>query len=157
MSTSAPIDDYYSDQSQVIKILSHQSEISLAQTVHNIFAKSLILISASYFEAKLREIVLSCITRRTSNDDIIVNFCQNKGIYRQYNTRFDWDAKNTNKFFKLFGENFATLARRKLSEDQNLADSEKDFVYIGAFAIKLLTEIFLHLYFRIPMRKYIPK
>ncbi len=130
-SVEDPIKSYFEEQSQIIYTLNEQREFSLAQTAQNIFAKSLVLIAASVFETQLREIVVNAISARTNSDSYVLSFCRRKGMDRQYHTWFDWEAKNANSFFKLFGPEADTTAKRIADNDEEVKRSIEDFIFIG--------------------------
>ena len=52
-------------------------------------------------------------------------------IERQYHTLFDWESKNTNKFWSLFGENTKGKVREQLNSDDHLKAAEQAFIELG--------------------------
>jgi hypothetical protein len=108
-----------------------QGEVSLAQTAQNLFAKSLLLISASQFEHGLKEVLTKGIALRSNSDPYIVAFFEKRGISYQYHTWFDWDRRNANKFFSNFGPEFADAVNARLDENNELSDCIVSFLRVG--------------------------
>ena len=68
--------------------------------------------------------------------------CYNlKNLYhppqRQYHTYFDWDEKNANKFFSLFGSDFKDKISKKVEADEELTNSIIAFLELGSIRNKL--------------------
>lgn len=61
---------------------------------------------------------------------VIVAFVDNKAVKRQYHTFFNWDGKNANQFFGLFGDTFKRRAREEI-QTKSLDDAEVAFLSIG--------------------------
>lgn len=52
-------------------------------------------------------------------------------IERQYHTLFDWESKNTNKFWGLFGEETKSKVKERLNSDDHLKATEQAFIELG--------------------------
>lgn len=111
------------------KLLIGKNEISFATEYKGQFAKILLLASASYFETKMTNVVLD--TLDTKNCSLTYNFLSKKALSRQYHTLFDWKGSNANSFFGLFGEGFKEFMKKKVTDDQVLHESIKDFLELG--------------------------
>jgi len=92
----------------------------------------LILSAASFFEHEITQILLNFISKYSNNNPKIFSFTKRKAIDRQYHTYFDWDAKNANKFFSLFGDNFMDTIQNDLKSDEALDKAIRDFLRIGS-------------------------
>jgi hypothetical protein len=131
MSEIRLIENYYAEQSSIIDLLYSRGEVSLAQTAQNLFAKSLLLIAASHFEDRLKDVVISGFAVRSRNDPYINAFFKICGISFQYHAWFDWDRGNANKFYSFFGKEFGEAIKSAIKEDDALSDCVASFVRIG--------------------------
>lgn len=113
-------------------ILLNAAEPSYASTVEGLQAKALLLAAASEFETALTKAVLNFCQRRFSYNSIIPEIIDRKAISRQYHTWFNWDGRNANAFFSLFGKEFKEFASKAVSEDDALDKSIKEFLALGA-------------------------
>ena len=101
------------------------------------YAKALLLAVASGFEAKLAEIVRTicrdCITGDNLRSDAhpLMGLVESKVISREYSKWFDWDAKNANRFFRMFGKGFSDYAQAEVMRNATLSNSIRSFVTIG--------------------------
>ena len=102
--------------------------------------KSLLLAAASYFEQRMTEDVVSFVKVITEDNHVLVHFVQNKAVSRQYHTWFDWDKKNANRFFGLFGEPFKKYMEKLVSEDAELKVSIQAFLEVGIERNRLIHE-----------------
>jgi hypothetical protein len=125
------IDAIYKDFADLAIFLQKAGEVSLLTVVDSTFKKTLAISAASFFEDKIRRILLETVTERSANDKLIHNFIKNKAIERQYHTYFQWRGKNANSFFGLFGEAFRDSAIRDINGDENLSDSITAFLELG--------------------------
>jgi hypothetical protein len=93
------IDSMYEDFTALIEHLEKSQEISFRDIADSTFKKTLVLSAASFFEDKIRNILLNFISEQTKKHELILAFVESKAISRQYHTYFEWDGKNANKFF----------------------------------------------------------
>jgi hypothetical protein len=56
---------------------------------------------------------------------------EQKAVARQYHTYFDWEGRNANRFFALFGTNFRDAARALVQKDDALDGSIRAFLELG--------------------------
>jgi hypothetical protein len=131
MSELGLIETYYAEQNSIIELLYSRGEVSLAQTAQNLFAKSLLLIAASHFEDRLKNVVTSGVAARSGNDPYINAFFKMRGISYQYYAWFDWDKGNANKFYSFFGKQFAEAIKSTIEADEALSECVTSFVKIG--------------------------
>lgn len=127
---------------ELIQFLDNNGEISLRNTVEDNFRKSLLLCVASYFEKRLSDDITDFIHEVTGKNAAAVEFVKNKAIRFQYYTWFAWDARNANKFFSLFGEDFRKYMQSRIKEDQRLDDSVRAFLEIGEERNRLVHQDF---------------
>ena len=119
----------YEDYQEYSLFLEKEGQISFVSDYRNIFSKTLLLSVASYFEDAIRQIIHKILL--TSESNILKEFIENKALNRQYHTFFDWNGKNANSFFGLFGEDFKVFMKQKVKENENLDQSIKDFLFLG--------------------------
>jgi hypothetical protein len=125
------IDMMYEDFSGLLDFLQKAGEVSLQSMVDSTFKKTLALSAASFFEDKIRQILLEIVSDRSSKDELLCNFLKNKAIERQYHTYFDWRGNNANGFFRLFGEIFRDSVGQDIKNNSSLADAIKAFLELG--------------------------
>ncbi len=138
MPNGTVIDGLYEDARAVIKTLEQEAEISLQVAAGDHFRKVLLLAAASYFEHRVCEWVLGFVRERSGGSVLVANFVRNKAIARQYHTWFNWNAKNANQFFGLFGSEFRSemISRVKASDD--LRAGVQAFLELGSERNKLI-------------------
>lgn len=136
------VDRLNGEFSALLQILEDAKEISLRSTADDNFRKSLLMDSASHFEHKMTEHVLNFIHKSTNGNLLATSFVKNKAVSRQYHTWFNWEQRNANSFFGLFGDGFCTFMKEKVGKDQDLADSIRAFLEIGAGRNRLVHQDF---------------
>ena len=133
------IDDYR-DLNQFLMDKGHISE-SVIVTEH--YRKILLLSCASYYEARIVEIIKNFVEVQTS-DDRLSAFVSNKAINRQYHTYFDWSqTNNINSFLGLFGSDFKEKITNEIKVDKILQEQIKAFLTIGSERNKMVHNNFL--------------
>jgi hypothetical protein len=137
------IDRVYADNLQLVELLKKNNEISLITVAEAHFRKGLVLSAASFFEARIREIILDFVKTKSNNCNEISCFVRNKAIERQYHTYFDWkSASNANSFLGLFGDDFKSAVAYAIDKDSNLKDGMQAFLYLGQTRNTLVHENF---------------
>jgi len=122
----------YKEFREMIDYLETNKEISLKIVADDNLKKVLLLSAASYFEDEIKDIILSFVEKNSGNNPMIRSFVKNKALERQYHTYFDWkSAKNANKFFSLFGEEFKNQASGDVKDNSELGESIQAFLEIG--------------------------
>lgn len=86
--------------------------------------------------------VQTFIEYKTQNDECIVSIVKQKAIERQYHTYFDWEGRNANKFFSLFGKTFKEKRLKDVKEDPGLESAIKSFLELGNERNKLVNQNF---------------
>ena len=101
--------------------------------------------AASYFETRLKEILTNFVEKKSSNDSLLTNLVKNKVLERNYHTFFNWEAKNANVFFSIFGEEFKHNACADVNSNEDLKKSIIDFLDLGNNRNKLAHQNFAHI------------
>ncbi len=128
---STIIDRLYRENEDLLNYLRDKGEISFLSDVEDTFRKTLLLAVASYFESELVNGLLSFFIQHTKHADLILHFIQNKAVKRQYHTYFDWDGKNANSFFGLFGDGFKNYLKAEIENDLDLDKGIRAFLELG--------------------------
>lgn len=128
---SERIERQYQDSKELYEYLIGKGEISFATYIDSVYKKVLVLSAASFFESTISKQISEYATKVSGADKRLVTLVQGKVIERQYHTLFDWNAKNTNSFWKLFGEQTKDKVRAQLAADLILKTGEEDFLSLG--------------------------
>ncbi|PHM06549.1 HEPN domain-containing protein, partial [Nostoc sp. 'Peltigera malacea cyanobiont' DB3992] len=136
------VDRIYQDNLDLLKFLEDKNEPSFMVQFNTVFTKTLLLSAASYFEHEICRMVQTFIEYKTQNDECIVSIVKQKAIERQYHTYFDWEGRNANKFFSLFGKTFKENRLKDVKEDTNLDSAIKSFLELGNERNKLVHQNF---------------
>ena len=126
-----PIDELYETSEAVLAMLDDRRELSLRSRVENEFRKSLALSAASMFESTIKDLIQRFCESTGGGDVRLVSLVKIKIVDRQYHTLFDWDRKNANSFFGLFGEAFKAEAKGDVAEDGELEEGIRAFLELG--------------------------
>ncbi|MEL7062306.1 MAG: HEPN domain-containing protein [Bacteroidota bacterium] len=113
--------------------------LSLYSSLSEFDAKVMLLCSASYFERIVCDRICKFF-RDYSSRDTMHFFVLNQAINRKYHTLFDWNARNTNKFFKLFGRGFHDHMKEIIRENSEYERGMKDFIDLGSRRNQLVHE-----------------
>lgn len=125
------IERQYQDSKDLVEYLMGQGEVSFATYIDNVYKKVLVLSAASYFESIISKFISDYAIEASGPDKRIVTLIENKVIERQYHTLFNWESKNTNTFWGLFGENTKNKVRERFNADNQLKAAEQDFIELG--------------------------
>ncbi|MDR6293770.1 hypothetical protein E9232_006323 [Inquilinus ginsengisoli] len=125
------IERFYETHQKLYEFLLQSGEPTFAVEANNNFRRSLILAIASYFEHEITDIVRGISKIHANGSSIICELLEQKAINRQYHTYFDWEKKNANKFFGLFGAEFQAVAKEKVRGDSSLDQAIKNFLELG--------------------------
>lgn len=121
----------YREFKDMIDYLETNKEISLKIVADDNLKKVLLLSAASYFEDEIKDIILSFVEKNSDDNLMIKSFVKNKAVERQYHTYFDWETRNANRFFSLFGDGFKDQAKEDVKDDLELEKSIRAFLEIG--------------------------
>lgn len=138
----SPIQTFIDDYNELHSFLFDNGKISESITISDHYRKILLLSCASYYEAKIIEIIKTFIENKAS-DDRITSFVTAKAIERQYHTYFDWDSSNINRFLSMFGSDFKEQVSAEIKANKKLEEQVKAFISIGAERNKMVHNNFL--------------
>lgn len=136
MCSHTPIDRIYKELGGAIEALRKFGEVSALVMVEDHARKALLLSVASHFEHKLTG-HLKQLSSMTKNP-LLTEFVIRKAISRQYHTLFNWEGKNANSFFALFGSDFKQRMEVKVKADTALDNSIKAFLELGLLRNQLV-------------------
>lgn len=128
---SMDIETFYSSHKAVVDFLIVNEQPSFASDTNNSFRRSLILAIASSFEHEITEIIAGIARVHANSNALVAGLIEQKVIPRQYHTYFDWEKKNANKFFAMFGSDYSEFAKSRVAADTNLDQAIKDFLALG--------------------------
>lgn len=126
------VDNMYSDSVDVLAFLDSKEEFERKRVAEDHFRKSLLMAAASHFERKLTECVIAFAEEVGGAGHVLVELVRRKAVERQYHKWFNWDGRNANAFFSMFGNDFRAWARNEVEADGELDGSIRDFLQIGA-------------------------
>lgn len=139
---SARIKALHDEYTELIEFCQTNNQVSFAMYINDIYRKTLILSSTSFFEFIITKAIHDFASKVSQQNTEIVAFIDNKAIKRQYHTFFDWDGRNANKFWGLFGDDFKVKARSRIKE-QNLNEAEIAFISLGQTRNQLVHQNFV--------------
>lgn len=139
---SERIERQYKDSKDLFQYLMDKGEVSYATYIDSVYKKVLVLSAASFFEAIISKAISNFASKSSALDKRIVSLVELKVIDRQYHTLFDWNAKNTNAFWKLFGDDTKSTASQHIKEDSDLCNAEAAFIYLGSMRNSLVHQNF---------------
>ena len=142
MTNESIIDRIYKENLELLKFLEQKNEPTFVIQFNTIFAKTLLLSAASYFEYEICKMIMSFVERKANNNEYIISLIKSKAIERQYHTYFEWDGKNANKFFALFGNTFKEDRNADIKSNQKLKDAIRSFLELGNERNKLVHKNF---------------
>lgn len=116
--------------------------LTLLSVVDETFPKAVLLAVASHFEHRMTKAVEEFARQVTDDDDRLVSLIKKKVIAREYSKWFDWDGKNANSFFGMFGTSFQTQAKGAVKKNEKLNSSIEAFLAIGDQRNKLVHQDF---------------
>lgn len=129
------IQDVYDLSEKAYASLFESQGASDAAQARDLFAKVLILSSASYFEVRVCKIFQNFFELKHGSGSAVSTFAIKKGVNRQYHTFFEWKEIKTssiNSMLSLFGEKFKDGFRKLISEDTNLNSGILAFLELGS-------------------------
>ena len=133
----------------LLQFLNDREEYNFHNFADGCFRKLLLIAAASDFEKRLTDVVFQFSEETLVKDHLLVFFIKNKGIIRQYHTWFDWESKNANRFFSLFGDDFKKYMEKLTKSDREFSLSINAFMEIGAERNRIIHQDFINF----PMEK----
>ena len=137
-----PVDRLHDEFTQLLAFLDAHLEVSLRSVADGNFRKALLLAAASYFERRLTGGIVDFAGEVTSTDHVVRWLVERKAVERQYHTWFDWNARNANQFFRLFGRPFGDHAKALVDSSESLSSSVQAFLEIGRDRNRLVHQDF---------------
>lgn len=101
---------------------------SFYNSYNSLFTKAFTVACGNAFERKLTSQIPTILS---SDNQLALNFLQKQALDRKYHTLFDWDQKNANKFFGLFGNDFKSFVNDLIQNDDQVKQQQKDFLELG--------------------------
>ena len=135
------VDHLYRDFKDIVANLG-QAEVSLQVTAEEAFRKNLLVTAASYFEREIKSHLIREVEKSSSRNEAIVAFVRNRAIERQYHTYFQWDRRNANSFFGLFGERFKSYMSDRVHADHAYEKAVQAFLELGRERDRLVHQDF---------------
>jgi hypothetical protein len=139
---SSDVERIHKEFTELISFLAEKGEPSLQTAADDSFRKILILSGASYFEHELSQVVVDFVAESTGSDPLIAAIVYQRAVSRQYHSWFDWDAKNANKFFRMFGDAFVSHMADAIRNSVLLDQSIKSFLELGRYRNQLAHQNF---------------
>lgn len=126
---ATPVDRLHEEFKDLVSHLEGQP--SLRSTADDAFRKLLLMSAASYFESALTNNVEKFSLEASNSSTLIAGIIKSKAISRQYHTWFDWESRNANRFYGLFGKDFSGFMKKKHVDESWLTKSVEAFMEIG--------------------------
>ena len=123
-------------------LLTSLSETSLASDADNKLKKVLLVSAASYSEHEITTAIVDFVAAVSESHPSLLALVKAKAVSRQYHTYFQWDSKNANSFFGLFGEAFLAESKENVKTQEGLDDSIRAFLEIGSNRNQMMHENF---------------
>lgn len=136
------VDSLHDDFRTLLAYLDEKKEVSLRSVADANLRKTLLIAAASSFERCLTEIVVEYAKEATSENHVLVWLVKNKAVRGQYHQWFDWNKKNANRFFSLFGKAFKKYAETTVKDNEDLRSSIHAFLEIGRLRNQLVHQDF---------------
>ena len=136
------VERLHNEFNDLLQLLEKTDEISLKSMAEDNFRKVLLLASASYFERVVTDDVISFVDEISSSNPLIVSFLKNKAIKRQYHTWFNWEDKNANQFYGLFGSEYFDFMKNKIKNSSDLENAVRSFLELGRERNRLVHQDF---------------
>ncbi len=125
------VDRLFEDHKRLVQILEENGQVSLRVSIEATLQKVLVLSAASHFEVYIGQAILDFVATVSRKSNCVTGLVKSKVIERQYHTYFDWDKRNANKFFSLFGTDFKRHMADMVREDEELEAGIQAFLKIG--------------------------
>lgn len=126
------------DAKKIKEILFDSSELSLGVAFEGIMQKYFALSVSSSFEHRIVNAILKYAELHSDKMKYNYNLIRTKAVKRQYHTYFNWEQKNANSFFALFGYECRETYIREKKENENLRNGELSFLELGRLRNELV-------------------
>lgn len=132
------IEEFFSTHKSVYDFLLAKGEPTFATETNDNFRRSLVLAIASSFEHEITGIMREIPRVHAGKSTLVAGILEQRVISRQYHTYFDWERRNANKFFGMFGSEFSERAKAHVRDSPSLNQSIVDFLELGETRNKLV-------------------
>ena len=122
------IDSIVAENILLTSYLESAEEWSMRSNVDGSFRKVLLMSAASYFEFHICSNIVQIFSDKTNGWEPVSAFTKNKGISRQFHSFFNWERRNANSFFALFGPGFKQRRESQVKNDPTPESSVKSFL-----------------------------
>ncbi len=134
----------YDEHQAMRSYLLTNGEISFANELESTSPKVLLLAAASYCESAIVSCVVEYFCSAMGTDESVrIMFVKRQALERKYFQLFNWESKNVNKFWSLFGSDFQAYAKTVVAGDEDLQNSIKSFLELGHLRNQLVHENYL--------------
>lgn len=123
------LDNLIREQRSIEELLRSNGQLSLVMSAERIFKPAFVLACGSFCEQKLLEQLEAYVARHKNTR--LTRFVRVRAIDRKYHDLFDWDANNSNKFWRFFGEDIPKEISKHLAETTELKEAERAFLNLG--------------------------
>jgi hypothetical protein len=122
------VETFYSNYQEISSALTDQ-QASLMVWLNESFRRILVLTMANHLENKIKALIKDFVEKKSSSE--LVSSFLSSSMERQYHTYFNWESRNANKFFSLFGERFKDEMKKDVESVDNLEEGIIAFLEIG--------------------------
>ncbi|HQU07596.1 MAG: hypothetical protein B7X04_01470 [Parcubacteria group bacterium 21-54-25] len=136
------VDRLHGEYSALLELPQLAGEPSLRSAADDSFRKALLMAAASHFEQRMTDAVLQFTAEATANNHVLTWLVRNRVVRRQYHTWFDWDGKNANSFFGMFGDEFRKAMNASVAQDDDIKASIQAFLEVGRERNRLVHQDF---------------
>jgi len=140
--TTSVVDRLYREFQELVSYLDKGAELSLRSTADENFRKALLMAAASYFERRVCDDLVEFFESMSSKNPLVREFIKKKAISRQYHTFFDWESRNANLFYGLFGDEFKSFMRIEIKDDPEFEQCASAFIELGRERNRLVHQDF---------------
>ncbi len=139
------IEELWQDHRELVEYLRSANQLQLSVRAEESFSKTLVIAVASYFEVCLCQVIVGLYSSLSDGSELLVQFVINQGISRRFSQMFDWGGssrpgRNANRFYSLFGPEFADYMKVKVRDDRRLEESIRAFLEIGNLRNQMVHE-----------------
>ena len=125
------ISERIDDANKIRQGLLSSSELSLAVTFEGMMQKYFALSVSSSFEHRIVKAILRYAEFHSDEKRYNFNLIRAKAVKRQYHTYFNWEQKNANSFFSLFGQECRETYINEKKRSEDLRSGEVSFLELG--------------------------
>lgn len=151
---SHAVESLYEDYRN-LSTLTQKNGPSELSAVSSIYAKSLLIAAASNLEEQVKGLLLTAFQSHGRPE--LREFIRKAVVARGYHALFDWEAKNSNKFFGLFGDEAKERLRTTRISDSTFELAESSFLELGRARNQLVHGDFASFYLELTPEEIIQK